>query len=370
MAARAVLGEGDFTALERRFITAQKLLAAGRVLQQIRSCRLEKEQSDIRSLLLGGVPIARILIGIGDLDRRHFLATGQGVEMKQPFLTEQSDVDIDPIQSAQDADRVGAVFQNMRRPNSVRLFVILRQHGGLLIVLELFIVDTAAGELLLAPSLGDLEPGADVIDRVHRARIVDVIGRHERSIEGSRQRGVNQLVDEIRRIFFPEQHAVDPKILRAGIGVDVFPLGILRILRRFYRARPDMAKAARHADPVGAHQTLIVVIIRVGVKSFRIPFLCRRFVESRIGKQAQTEDSGGIAVIRTDRQILAARADFHAGILLLIFKRVGGTILASDIEPQAKTVGVGPLGLFEARFVHYTEILPAFVTGQMRRLWM
>ena len=66
---------------------------------------------------MGSVPIARILIGVGDLDRRHFLAADQGIEMEQPFLTEQSDVDIVPIQGAEDADRVGAVFQNMRGPD-------------------------------------------------------------------------------------------------------------------------------------------------------------------------------------------------------------------------------------------------------------
>ncbi len=181
--------------------------------------------------------------------------------------------------------------------------IVLRQSRGLLEVLELLVLELRRRRVFPLPQRSAaFSRAADAVDRVHCARIIDVVGGNKRCVQSTRQRRMEQLVDEIGLVLFPEKNPVHPEILRAGIGVEVFPFGIFRIRRRFNRTRPDMAKATGHADAVRTDQILIVIIVGVGVKSFRIPFLLRRFVEIRIRKQAQADDSRRIAVQRSHRQ--------------------------------------------------------------------
>ena len=81
------------------------------------------------------------------------IAAHQRIEMQQPFLAEQPDIQIDAIQRAQRAHGIGAVFQHARRVDSVGLHEELRQRriGGHKIV-ELLVIQIAAGERLLARS--------------------------------------------------------------------------------------------------------------------------------------------------------------------------------------------------------------------------
>ena len=89
------------------------------------------------------------------------------------------------------------------------------------------------------------------------------------------------------------------------------------------------------------------------------------FVEVRIGKQPQTDDSGSVSVVRAHGHVFPARADLDAGIFLLVLERIAGTIGAARIQPQPEAVFARLLGLFEARFIDQTELLPARVPAQM-----
>src|SRR5215213_8307693 len=72
-------------------------------------------------------------------------------------------------------------------------------------------------------------------------------------------------------------------------------------------------------------------------------------------------------------QRLAARTDEHAGILLLVFKRLGRAIGSALVEPESKAVCIRTSRFFEAGFVNESEILPAIVAAELQllaRLWI
>src|SRR5581483_6860193 len=185
------------------------------------------------------------------------------------------------------------------------------------------------------------------------------------SIQGARQRSVKQLERKARFVLVPEKYTIDPEVLGAGIGIEIFPLGMLGILGRLHRAWSDVAKTAGHADAIGPDQILVVVVARVRVVALRIPFFRRGFVEVRVGKKPQPDDAAGITVKRPDGNLLAARADLHSGIFLLVLDRLGRAILAAGIEPEAEAVGGRAGGFLEARLVHQAEITPAVVAAKM-----
>ncbi len=110
MAARAGLREHHLAASQLALSLVRYLLAARSILEQIRLRRLEKEQRDVRRLGHGCVPVARIFLGVLDPDRRDFFAAHQSIEMQQPFLAEQPDVDEHAIQRPEHADGIRTVF--------------------------------------------------------------------------------------------------------------------------------------------------------------------------------------------------------------------------------------------------------------------
>ena len=217
MAARAVFGEHGLAAVELGGV-GRIGLAVRRVRQPVRLRGLEEEQRHIRRLLRGRAPIGRVLFGRGDRDRRDAFAADQGAEMQQPFLAEQADIEKDAVERAQRADGIRAVLEYARRKHRIRRLEQVGQHLGLREIVELLVVALAAGKLFL-PLLGRLQPGAEAVDRVHGARIVDAVGRHERGVERTRLRGVEELVDKARLdvLRIPEKDPVDPEILRARI---------------------------------------------------------------------------------------------------------------------------------------------------------
>ena len=70
-----------------------------------------------------------------------------------------------------------------------------------------------------------------------------------------------------------------------------------------------MAEAARHANAIGLHEVLGVVVGGVLVVPHRIPFLGSRFVESRVGKESETDNASAISVVRPHGQVLATKSD-------------------------------------------------------------
>src|SRR4030095_5837671 len=170
------------------------------------------------------------------------------------LFAKQSDIDKHAIERAEKSNRIGAILERARRPYGIRRFIELRERGGLREVLELLVLETATGEFLLTPTQRRAEPWADAIDRVHGAGIIDVVGANKLSIERAGQRCMQQLVNKTRIILLPipEKDPVHPEILRARVGVEVFPFGILRVFGRFHRTRTDVTEGARHTHPVRA----------------------------------------------------------------------------------------------------------------------
>src|SRR5262245_61249438 len=134
---------------------------------------------------------------------------------------------------------------------------------------------------------------------------------------------MQQLEDDIALIAPPTEDAIKPEILRADDGAKIFPRWMLGVGWWSERVWPDMAEPAGHTDPVRAHQILVQVVVRIRVIALGIPVLARLFVEGWVGKQAQSDDTGGLAIVRTDRNCaVTARADFHPFVIHLARKRI------------------------------------------------
>src|SRR5262249_57222326 len=98
---------------------------------------------------------------------------------------------------------------------------------------------------------------------IHRAWVVDVVGRDERSVDGAGTVGVERLIKETPFIAhaLPVEEAIPPFVLAADVGAQVLPLRTLRIDGRIDRVGSDMTNGARHADAVRPKQTRRVVIV-------------------------------------------------------------------------------------------------------------
>src|SRR5207247_5591704 len=72
-------------------------------------------------------------------------------------------------------------------------------------------------------------------------------------------------------------------------------------------------------------------------------------------------DAGRVAVVGTDRNVLASGTNLDAGILRFVLERIGRTGFAPDVEPQAVAVFARAVAFVEARLVHQAEILPTVV---------
>ncbi len=251
----------------------------------------------------------------------------------------------------------------MRGPHRVGRLKELGQRPRFDKVVELLVGEIVRAQGFAAEPFGVVEPRHQIVDRVHRARIVDVVGRDQRGVERARTCRVQHLEQEIRRVGVPCQDAVDPEILRAGGRAQIFPLRLFGIGGRLFGIGADMAKAARHADAVGPHQILRQIVVRVVVKALRVPALGRRLVECRVGEQAQPENAGRLAVIGAGGDVLAARADRHTRIFCRVGERVGRAVRVALVEPQPVMLGVGAGGLGKARLVDQPEIIPAIVAA-------
>ena len=57
-----------------------------------------------------------------------------------------------------------------------------------------------------------------------------------------------------------------------------------------------MTERARHSYAVGPDQIFGLIVRRVGVVAYRIPFLCGSFIECRIWKQTQAYDARRVSI--------------------------------------------------------------------------
>ena len=198
VAAAASLREHGFSALQCGSVRIQVPVAIrAEVLQVVRVGAGEEETRHVGRLHLRGAPVRRVLFSGRDRDRRNRLAADDRAEVQQPFLAEQPDVDIHAVERAERADRIGAVFQDTRRPGGGWRREKLRQRiARRHVIVELLVVEAAAADGFLVPLLCVHQARQQLIHGVHRARVVDVIARHGRRIERPRPRDVERLVDD------------------------------------------------------------------------------------------------------------------------------------------------------------------------------
>src|SRR5277367_1147232 len=162
---------------------------------------------------------------------------------------------------------------------------------------------------------------------------------------------MKELKRKAAHVRLPGEYFIHPEILRAYIRAQVFPFGIFRINGRFIGIRPNVTKAARHTHSIRPHQLLVVVVGRIGVEAFGIPFLGRAFIKVWIGKKPKSYDAGRVPVVGTRRDVLASSANLDAGIFGFVFKWIRWARRISRIQPKAVTVGIWRRRLLEAWFV-------------------
>src|SRR5271157_1592148 len=120
MAARATLRENQFSQVQLLRILCKFCRSARGILQFLGNGALQEKQSQVHSLLLSRQPVGRVLPGYGDFYWRGQLPSHKGIEVEEPLLAEESYVEIDAIESAEAAHRIGPVLQNARREHRRR----------------------------------------------------------------------------------------------------------------------------------------------------------------------------------------------------------------------------------------------------------
>src|SRR6516225_3187002 len=125
-----------------------------------------------------------------------------------------------------------------------------------------------------------------------------------------------------------------------------------------------MAEPAGHADAIRPYQFPRQIVARVVVKALGVPLLSRRFVESRVGEEPQTDDPGRIAVKGSGRNVLAASPDRDPRIFLRILEWIRLAIGLAFVEPQPIAVRIGAGGLLKARLVDKTQIVKPVVPAK------
>src|SRR6266478_2141461 len=211
-----------------------------------------------------------------------------------------------------------------------------------------------------------LQPRPKIVDRIHSAGIVYVVGGDQRSIQRTWPGSVEQLKHKAAGIGIPVKDAIDPEILGADVGAEIFPLGIVGIGWRLHGVRPNVTEGAGHSNPIGLYQVFVLVELGVFVISLAVAPLSRcRLIKVGIGEKPQPDDAGRIAVIGAQRKILTSRANGDTRILLLVLKRIGRAVGygATLVQPQAIALRVRTSGFVEARLIDEPEIFPAIVAA-------
>src|SRR5205085_9766819 len=134
------------------------------------------EERHVDCLRFSRFPVTRVLAGDGNLDWRNCLATNERIEVQQPFLTEESDIQIDAIERAERANRIRTVFEYARQVYRALRNKKLRQWiAGRHVVVQLFVADAAWSKCLFPKTFCFLETWSEAVDRIHCARVVDVV---------------------------------------------------------------------------------------------------------------------------------------------------------------------------------------------------
>ena len=327
-----------------------------------RTC-LDQERRHRGRLILGSLPVGGVALHVADPDRRDRLASDNRVEVQQPFLAEQSDIEIDAIQRAKHSHRIRRVFLDMRDPRRIRRLEIFGQRTIRVVVIELLVIEIAARKSMLPQVLRHANAHRHFVDRIHGTGIVNVVRRDQGGVEGARPRGVQKLENVILLVRLIIKNSVHPEVLGADEGREILPLGILGICGRFQRIGADMTEAARHSDAVWPHEVLVIIVTRVGVVANRVPrFLCR-LVKVGVWKATQSDDPGSKPVVRTDRQGGPARTDLDAGIFLRVLEGIGRASSVAPVEPKAKSVGVWAGRLGKARLVDQPQEAPSVIAA-------
>src|SRR5258708_7330552 len=233
-------------------------------------------------------------------------------------------------------------------------------------IVKLFVIQATASQSLLAPAFGMVQPGAQTVDRIHGAGVVDVIGGNQRSIQRTGPRSMEQLKYETALIGVPVENPVDPEILRADVRAEILPLGVVGVGGRFHRIRPNVTEGARHSHAIGLYQVFVPVKLGIIVVGPAVaPLFCCRFIKVGIREKSQPDDARRIAVIGAQRKILTPRANGNTRILLLVLKGIGRTVGsgATLVQPQAIALRVGTSGFVEARLVDEPEIFPTIMAA-------
>src|ERR1035437_3624744 len=239
-------------------------------------------------------------------------------------------VDIDAQGGAYDADRIRAVFEDMRD---------VRVGGG----------DTGQQHRLAPQNFRFRygEPRTEQEDRVDGIGVVDIVRRDAGGVRSSGRLVLEHLPKETSLFYEVGEHAALADVLVADLRGQIVPVRIRRICRRLAGIKRNVAGAAGDADTVGADQVAAYGVILVCVIAVAIPFLGRRALEIRVLKQTEPHDPGGVTI------------DF----------RIDGGRLGLDrlIDPEAMLVGLG--SLFVARFVNEPELLePVAALAGVNRL--
>ncbi len=202
----------------------------------------------------------------------------------EPELRVRADVDVNTERGTRNADRISAVLQDHRHFRGVRVLidVHLRQQQ------RFFTGD----DLVVA----GIQAFAEEENRVHRARVVDMIGRDPGGVGGSRWLVFQHLPKQSTFLDVVGKRAAFAEVLIADDRSEVLPFRIGGVGGRGERIEGDVAGAAGNSYAIGADELRISRVGWVVVVTGAVPLFFGGLVESGIGEKAEAHDAGGPAI--------------------------------------------------------------------------
>jgi hypothetical protein len=247
MAARTPIREHFLAARDNGLALCQVLRATGRIAQVMRLGTGQEKPRHVGCPQLCGAPVHGILHRRFDRNRCNGLPADDRTEMQQPFFAEQADVQINAIQRAERTYRIRSILEHPRCPDGARPGEELRKR---IIwpdeLVELLVQPLAAQDRFTSPFPRQPHPRREVVHGIHRPRVVDVVRRDERGVEGAGTGDMERLKKDARLVVStaPVEDAVPPEVLRSDVRAQVFPFRVVGVGRRPNRIGADMAEGA------------------------------------------------------------------------------------------------------------------------------
>src|SRR6185369_10619888 len=154
-------------------------------------------------------------------------------------------------------------------------------------------VKRVASQAFLLP---DRKTCPQLEDRIDGVWIVEVVGCDARCVGRPGRLRLEHLPKETAGLNVSRENGPLADVLVDNGGGEIFPLRILRIIRRLAGIKRDVTRAAGDADPIRPDQTVRDGVVGIVIVTIPVPLLYRVALEIGVFEQPETHDAGRMSI--------------------------------------------------------------------------